>query len=189
MNPDRGNFDYIYEVSPLETYSGKKLHAKRNHVNKFLSLYGERWSFENMTADSALECIEFNREWKKLNERYEDAELSSEEKSAVIMLKNFEKLKLCGGILRVDGKICGCTVGEPTYPDSDTFVVHTEKALYDIVGAYPMLFSRFLKSLGGKYKYVNREDDVGDEGLRKSKLSYNPVFLEEKYSGFTEVVL
>ena len=138
-----------------------------------------------MTADSALECIEFNREWKKLNERYDDAALSSEEKSAVIMLKNFETLKLCGGILRVDGKICGCTVGEPTYPGSDTFVVHTEKALYDTVGAYPMLFSRFLKSLGGKYKYVNREDDVGDEGLRKSKLSYNPVFLEEKYSGFT----
>jgi len=181
--PDRGNFDYLYEVEPLVTYSGKKLHSKRNHMNKFLSLYDGRYSFERITGKNAAECISFNREWSKINESYDTGSLGEEEKCAVTMLENFDAMGLCGGIMRVDGKVCGYTLAEETCPGSDTVVVHIEKALYDIEGVYPAMFSMFLASFGGKYKYVNREDDVNDDGLRKSKLSYNPVQFVEKYDG------
>jgi hypothetical protein len=85
--------------------------------------------------------------------------------------------------IKVDGNIAGYTVGEQTYPGSDTLCIHIEKGLYCITGVYPMLFSSFVKSLSDKFLYVNREDDLDDEGLRYSKLSYNPCAFVEKYGG------
>lgn len=185
--PERGNFDYLYEVLPLETFSGKKLHSKKNHLNKFLSLYGDRYVLEELNNRNAVQCIEFTRMWGDLNRSFDTGELSKEEHSAIVMLENLERLKLFGAVLKVDGKVCGYTIGESAYPDSDTVVIHIEKGVYDIDGVYQMLFSGFLKSLGGKYKYVNREDDVDDEGLRKSKLSYRPCGFVEKYSAEIEI--
>jgi hypothetical protein len=81
--------------------------------------------------------------------------------------------------LRVDGEVVAYTVGEPL--NSDTYIVHIEKAFSDIKGAYPMINQSFVLDRTEKFKYINREDDAGDEGLRKAKLSYNPVFMIEKY--------
>ena len=87
-------------------------------------------------------------------------------------------LDLKGGILRIDGKIVAFTIGEPICPD--TFVVHIEKAYADVPGAYTMINQQFVEHECMDYKYVNREDDAGSEGLRKAKLSYKPVFMVEK---------
>ena len=84
-----------------------------------------------------------------------------------------------GGVLRVDGTVQAFTFGERS--SDDTFVVHVEKALRKYQGAYTAINREFVKSLEGRYKYINREEDTGAENLRKSKLSYHPVFLEEKY--------
>lgn len=184
---DRGNFDYLYDANALCTFSGKKLHSKKNHVNKFLSLYKDRYSFEKMTQTLAKECIGFNKIWEKQNEKFLDQSLVAESKSAKILLENFDKLSLLGAVLKVDGNIVGYTVGGESCVGSDTLVVHIEKGLYEITGVYPMLFSMFVQSLDGKFFYINREDDLDDEGLRKSKLSYNPCAFVEKYSG--EIIL
>ena len=93
-------------------------------------------------------------------------------------LRLFEELDLKGGILRIDGKIVAFTIGEPICPD--TFVVHIEKAYADVPGAYTMINQQFVEHECMDYKYVNREDDAGSEGLRKAKLSYKPVFMVEK---------
>ena len=93
-------------------------------------------------------------------------------------LRLFEELDLKGGILRIDGKIVAFTIGEPICPD--TFVVHIEKAYADVPGAYTMINQQFVEHECMNYKYVNREEDTGAEGLRKAKLSYRPAFLEEK---------
>ena len=179
--PERGNFDYIYEVTPLETFSGKKLHAKRNHLNRFLKLYDGRYEIKPLTKELCEECKEFTKYWNEINAEYASEGLEEEAVSTNILLDNLERFSLSGLCLYVDGKIVGFTLGEESYPGSDTLVVHIEKGLYDIQGVYPMLFSSYLKSLGGKFRYVNREDDVDDEGLRKSKLSYNPCHFVEKY--------
>ena len=87
-------------------------------------------------------------------------------------------MELTGGILRVNGEVVAFTIGEPIC--EDTFVVHIEKAFSDIQGAYPMINQQFVEHECMDYKYINREDDTGAEGLRKAKLSYRPAFLVEK---------
>ncbi len=185
--PDRNNFDYLYEIKPLVTFSGKKLHSKRNHLNRFMSGYKDRFCFEKMTQKTALDCIEFTHKWQKLNENFINDSLMAENKSAVVLLENFENLDLLGGVLYVDGSIVGYTVGKESFPFSDTLVVNIEKGHYDVPGVYPMLFSSFMSLFEDRFKYVNREDDLGDEGLRKSKMSYNPCMMLEKYSGEIEI--
>ncbi len=187
FHDDRGNFDYIYETLPLKTFSGKKLHAKRNHYNKFLSLYGEKFTFENINKKNANECLEFAKMWANLPENKEYEGVQEEFLCVESLLSNFETLDIVGGVLKIDGKVCGITIASETFENSDTICIHIEKGLYDIKGVYPFLFSSFLKSFDGKYKFVNREDDVDDEGLRKSKLSYNPSFFVEKKGCLVEV--
>ena len=78
----------------------------------------------------------------------------------------------------MDNQIVAFTMGEPIC--SDTFVVHIEKAFPDVQGAYPMINQQFVEHECMQYKYVNREEDIGEEGLRKAKRSYRPVFMVEK---------
>ena len=125
------------------------------------------------------ECFQMALEWRNLNEVDEDEEKNAEMSVTLNSLRLFRELQLTGGILRVDGKIVAFTLGEPL--NEDTFVVHIEKALADVEGAYTVINQQFVEhEILGKYKYVNREDDVGQEGLRKAKLSYKPAFLVEK---------
>lgn len=93
-------------------------------------------------------------------------------------LRLFKELHLKGGLLRAGGKVVAFTLGEPVC--DDTFIVHIEKAYADVRGAYPLINQQFLEHEVSGYKYVNREDDTGEEGLRTAKLSYHPVFMVEK---------
>ena len=95
-------------------------------------------------------------------------------------LRLFKELELKGGVLRAGGEVIAFTLGEPV--SEDTFVVHIEKAYSDIRGAYPIINQQFLEHEASQYLYVNREDDTGEEGLRKAKLSYHPVLMVEKGS-------
>ena len=170
--------DYVYESEKLATLSGKKLHSKRNHVNKFKTEYKGRWSYEPITKDNLEECFQMGLKWRNDNGCEEDEEKNAEICVTLNSLRLFEELELVGGILRVDGEIVAFTIGEPIC--SDTFVVHIEKAYADISGAYNMINQQFVEHECMNYKYVNREEDTGSEGLRKAKRSYRPVFMVEK---------
>ena len=178
----RDTSDYIYLAEDLAELKGKKYHSKRNHLNRF---YENDWSFEPLTADNMAECMEMNERWCGENidcEVISDADRSSKMDEQCIVLcsfKYFNELGYIGGVLRVDGKVQAFTFGEPS--SEDCFVVHVEKALKDYQGAYTAINREFVKSLDGRYKYINREEDTGAENLRKAKLSYHPVFLEDKY--------
>ncbi len=169
--------DYIYETEKLTTLAGKKLHAKRNHINKFHALY-EDWSYETLCEDNIEECFQMALRWRELNACDEDEDKIKEMTVTMNALRLFRELDLVGGILRVNGEIVAFTIGEPIC--GDTFVVHIEKAIADIQGAYPMINQQFVIHECQDYAYINREEDTGSEGLRKAKLSYRPVFLEEK---------
>ena len=169
--------DYIYESEKLISLAGKKLHAKRNHINKFKATH-ENWVYESMKEDNLEECFQMALKWRNQNECDEDHEKNAEMCVTLNSLRLFKELELVGGILRIDGEIVAFTIGEAI--SEDTFVVHIEKAFADIQGAYPMINQQFVEHECSKYKYINREEDTGSEGLRKAKLSYRPVFLVEK---------
>lgn len=174
---DRDSADYVYESEKLCTLAGKKLHGKRNHINKFKATF-ENWSYEPVNEENLEECFQMALKWRNQNGCAEDEEKNSEICVTLNALRLFRELHLTGGILRVNGEIVAFTLGEPV--NEDTFVVHIEKAFSDVPGAYTMINQQFVEHECMGYRYVNREDDVGQEGLRKAKLSYKPAFLLEK---------
>lgn len=174
----RDDADYVYESEKLATLSGKKLHGKRNHINKFKATYEGRWSYEKMTTDNVEDCFQMALKWREENGCEEDSEKRSEMCVTLNSLRLLEELELTGGVLRIDGEVVAFTIGEPICPD--TFVVHIEKAFADVQGAYPMINQQFVEHECMKYQYINREEDTGAEGLRKAKLSYRPAFMVEK---------
>lgn len=177
---NRDYFDYIYSLEKLVTLAGKKNQAKRNHINRFKANYS--WSFEEITAENLAECWEMNEEWCRRND-CEDIELLLQEYCAVSRcFKNYDALGLEGALLRVEGRVVAYTMGEIL--NSDTYVIHIEKAFSDIRGAYQMINREFAAVVQKRYPhlvYVNREEDLGFEGLRKAKLSYHPEKMEKKY--------
>lgn len=189
--PNRNSYDYVYMAENLITLKGKKYQSKRNFVSRFKG--NPNWSYEPITPQNASECLEMNKEWCKLYGCLQDKSKQQESCSVRCALNNFEALGLKGGILRVDSKIVAFTIGEKM--NSDTFLVHIEKALTHVTGAYPAISQLFLQHqmkepyISGEeitpemigFTYVNREDDTGDENLRKAKMQYHPAFLIEKY--------
>lgn len=170
--------DYVYESEKLISLAGKKLHGKRNHINKFKALYEGRWAYEPLSKDTLEECFQMALVWRNENSCEDDPEKRGEICVTLNSLRLFEELELTGGLLRLDGKVVAFTIGEEVAPD--TFVVHIEKAYAEIQGAYPMINQQFVEHACHSYPYINREEDTGSEGLRKAKLSYRPVFLVEK---------
>ena len=177
INYDRDIADYIYDCEKLQKMSGRKYHGKKNHINKFKRIY-EDWSYEPVTQENLAECLKMLHEWKELYVERDNLEKNTEVVVSENYLKHREFLGQKAGLLRVDDRVVAFSVGEKI--NSDTFVVHVEKAYGDMPGVYPMICQQFLLHEAGDCTYVNREDDVGDEGLRKSKMSYHPLYLLEK---------
>ena len=174
---DRDVADYVYEQEKLATLSGKKLHSKRNHINRFKQ-DNENWSYESMSKDNLEECFQMALKWRQENGCEGDCGKVAEMCVTLNSLRLFEELGYTGGVLRVNGEVVAFTIGEAV--TEDTFVVHIEKAHAEIQGAYPMINQQFVANECMNYTYINREDDTGSEGLRKAKLSYRPAFLIEK---------
>lgn len=177
LTDDRDQADYVYETEKLATLAGKKLHAKRNHINKFQKLYPD-WSYEKLDDKNMEECFQMALKWRNQNGCEDDPGKNAEMCVALNALRLYKELGQVGGVLRISGEVVAFTIGEELC--EDTFVVHIEKAFAEIDGAYPMINQQFVQHECMQYQYVNREDDAGSEGLRKAKLSYRPVFLVEK---------
>lgn len=173
----RDTEDYVYETEKLIHLSGRKYHGKKNHLNQFKASYPD-WTYETITEENVEECFQMALNWRNANGCESDPEKNQEMCVALNSLRLFRELELKGGLLRADGKVVAFTLGEPVC--DDTFVVHIEKAYAEIRGAYTMINQQFLEHEVSSYLYVNREDDTGDEGLRKAKLSYRPAFMVEK---------
>lgn len=173
---NRDNADYVYLAEKLATLSGKKLHKKKNHINKFMKEYDGRWSYEELNDDNIKEFFNYQVEWCNL-----DNQFLGELGAASTALKNYKALGIVGGILRIDGKIAAVTLGSKSF--DDTMIVHIEKADHNINGAYQMINQQFVIHSCKDVKYVDREEDMGIEGLRKAKESYYPEFTTLNYTG------
>lgn len=175
---DRNNDEYIYLTEKLIGLSGKKLQSKRNHINRFKAENPD-WSFRPITDRSEVEeCLKMLDEWEDLNAERADKTLRYDYIATKTMLDNFETLQLCGGYIQTNGRIVAFSIGEPV--NDDTFTVHVEKAYSGVNGAYTIINQQFAEHCGADYKYINREEDMGFENLRKAKLSYYPEILLEE---------
>lgn len=173
---DRNNDEYIYLSERLVTLSGKKLQSKRNHINRFKTDNPD-WEYFPITSKVELmECADMLDEWENLKDG--EKSLRFDYIATKLMLEHFDYLGLRGGAIRVNGKMIAFTIGEKLTDDS--FVVHVEKAFGDINGAYTIINQQFIQHEASEFKYINREEDMGLESLRKAKMSYQPdVLLEE----------
>ena len=179
ITPIRNSFDYIYESEKLVSLAGKKLQPKRNLLARFKDL--QDCSFEEIDSININECKVFTQKWcKEVGGCKDNHSLHSELCAVGVALKNFSDLKLWGGLIRYKGEVVAYSMGEAL--NSDTVIVHIEKATSSLKGVYQAINNEFVKRFALEHKYVNREDDAGDEGLRRAKESYYPVFMQEKYS-------
>lgn len=173
--------DYIYSAERLSTYAGKALHAKRNFCNRFEGEHS--WRFVPLTRELIPQCLDMLDVWTEENSLRLDKSIHFEHDAIIRAFAAYEELALEGGVLLADGALVGFTVGELCC--ENTFDVHFEKALGEMPGAYPMVcreFARMLRERHPGLEYINREDDMGLEALRQSKLSYRPEYILRKYT-------
>ena len=182
IEPNRNFADYIYTRDKLINLSGKKLQSKRNHINKFKSLYPQ-YTYRPLTEDLIPQCLELEKQWRKVSkddtdEQDLDESLSIELRSMTRAFHRWDRLGLTGGTIWVDDKLVAFTFGCPI--NQTTFDVCVEKADVNYEGAFSIINQEFVKHLPEQYCYINREEDMGNEGLRRAKLSYHPDILLEK---------
>ena len=177
---NRSVSDYIYTVDKLRELKGKKLQSKRNHINRFKR--ENEWEYKSLTNNPYLvkECKTMLDKWMELNKDEKDPSIIYDDFATTIMLENFERLNLRGGLICVDNEIVAFSIGEPL--TKDTIVVHVEKAFTTIHGAYNIINQQFALYETDGYTYINREEDMGVENLRRAKLSYQPDILLEKFN-------
>ncbi len=168
-------WDYLYLHSDLSELKGKRFAGQRNHINKFKESF-PNWSYEEVNEENLKELYSFYLELIKDTPLFDSALFESE------MVKEYLKsgyycFKTKGGFIRAGGEIVSFAFGETV---GDTLFVHIEKARRDIQGAYQMIVKEFASHNGAEF--VNREEDMGIEGLKRSKESYHPIEKLKKYS-------
>lgn len=176
--PYPDGFDYIYRTEDIIGMQGRKYHKKRNHLSQFRNAY-EDHSFAEMTENDFDECIAMSARSYNDKQGYTDKSSVAEQFAIHTYFSHFHELQLKGGVLRVNGNIAGFSIGEEL--SGSTFVTHIEKADVSYKGAYTALTHAFTERFAGGHVYINREEDLGIEGLRKAKESWYPVFLLKKY--------
>lgn len=179
ISTNRDDYDYVYRTEDLLRLAGKKYHGKRNHIARFRE---SDWCYEEIDAGNIGQCAEMLSEWKE--QRRENWDESAENECRVVQdaVEWYDRLGLDGGLLRQNGRVVAFCMGEPL--NRDTYVVHFEKAFSDVQGAYAAINQQFVEHVCQGFSYVNREEDMGEEGLRRAKMSYRPVKLVEKYRAF-----
>lgn len=172
---DRPNYEYVYNRDDLANLAGKKYHKKRNHINKLTLMH--EYEYRQYTDEYYDDCIVLQKKWVEekggMNEDFEDELFVTKE-----ALKNFKELELRCGLIFIDGKLEAFSIGEKF---CNMAVIHIEKANYNIPGLFNLINREFVRNAWTDVDFINREEDMGMEGLRKSKMSYRPAFFIEKY--------
>lgn len=173
----RDKFEYVYYSQDLASLKGKKYHSKKNHISKFSKNHD--WRYVEINPKNKDKYLNFFKKWFTLKCRKKNYCDIPEYRAIQKAIENYEFLNLSGGTIEINGKIVACTLGEEI--NDKIFLIHFEKALPEYNEAYSVINNEFAKFLSKKYEFINREEDMGIPGLRKSKLSYKPAFLVPKY--------
>ncbi|OGD20423.1 MAG: hypothetical protein A2W03_01755 [Candidatus Aminicenantes bacterium RBG_16_63_16] len=175
--PTRDQYDYLYRTENLISLAGSRYHAKRNHISRFSQAADAKYA--SVGESNIAMCAEFQDRWCEKRRCAEDLSLLGEWESVKEALANYPGLGLTGGAFLIEGRVEAFTFGELL--NAETAVVHVEKANPEIPGLYAAINQRFCREHWSRTPFVNREQDLGEPGLRKAKLSYHPFRLVEKY--------
>ncbi|MDE6446253.1 MAG: GNAT family N-acetyltransferase [Alistipes sp.] len=175
---DRALEDYIYRADDLRTLAGRHYQPKRNHINRFKAEYPDH-RYEELTPDRFDECMALEREWRRVHEGH-TSELCAEQRAMQRAFAHFDELGLRGGCIYVGDRLAAFTYGSAV--SDDTFVTHVEKADTAYEGAFTIINKSFAEHLPGQFAFINREEDLGLDGLRHAKLSYHPAELLHKFA-------
>ena len=173
---DRANSDYVYRTESLINLSGRKYHRKRNHLKQFRKRYSYR--YQTLKDDWIEACLELEEQWCRLKSCVENPALLNEEQAIREALLHYHQLDCQGAAIVVDEKVVAFSLGEPLNPD--TALIHLEKADPEFSGSYAVINQEFCQNAWSDFTYTNREQDLGESGLRQSKLSYYPDHLSNK---------
>lgn len=173
---DRAAEDYVYASDDLRNLTGRKYQPKRNHINRFEASYPD-YRYEELTPDRFDECMALEREWRRAHEGH-TAELCAEQRAIRRGFEHFAELGMIGGCLYVGDRLVAFTYGSAL--NDEVFDTHIEKADTEYEGAFTVINKLFARHLPAQFRYIDREEDLGIDGLRQAKLSYHPVFRQSK---------
>jgi len=176
--PDRNQSDYVYLVQDLTELKGRKYHRKRNHIKQFQEKYS--YQYIPLTPEWIPQCLQLETEWCDLRQCEASPGLFNESLAIKEAFTHYEELGVKGGAILINAKVEAFTLGDPLNPE--TVVIHIEKANPAYEGLYPTIHQAFLENQWAGTTYVNREQDLGEEGLRKAKESYFPHHMVNKYT-------
>lgn len=175
---DRDNSDYLFMISDLVSLKGSKYDGKRNLIKNFKSRY--TYTYMPLSDDCATKCLEFEERWCVIKNCDSVEGLKQERLAIKEMAAHFKDFNLIGGAIVIEGKICAVAIAEILNPQ--TLVMHVLKADPNIPGLYQTIHNEFLAHITLPHTYVNFEQDLGIEGLRKAKASYHPCEIIKKYT-------
>jgi len=170
--------DYVYRADDLRDLPGRRYQPKRNHINRFTAAYPD-YRYEPLTSDRFAECMALEREWRRAHEGHA-SELCAEQRAMQRAFEHFEELGLTGGCLYVGDRLVAFTYGSAI--NGSTFDTHVEKADTEYDGAFTVINKLFAQHLPTRFTLIDREEDLGLDGLRRAKRSYHPTFMQRKFT-------
>jgi uncharacterized protein len=177
LEPVRDHFDYVYSTDDLNKLAGGKYHTQRNHINSLGRSY--RYRYEPLREEHLSACLYLCARWCQVKKCDEDLSLMGEWEAIVKVLANYQALSLQGGVILIDDRVQAFSCGELL--NKETAVIHLEKADPELRGLYAVINQQFTREAWAGVPFVNREQDLGEAGLRKAKMSYHPHHLVEKF--------
>ncbi|KGM43237.1 hypothetical protein S1OALGB6SA_1114 [Olavius algarvensis spirochete endosymbiont] len=171
-NPD--DTDYLYTTEKFKTYPGKSMHKKKNLLNQFLN--NNESQLIPLSSDMKSHAKEILEQWQKDSpQKFYQNDFSQ----CAEAIEKYQTLNLTSALAYANGKPIGLIIGEPL--NKDTFVIHFAKANTEVKGVYQYLFSQFARDFCPDYQYMNLEQDLGNASLRKTKISYRPDLMVQKF--------
>ena len=177
VEPMRDHFDYVYRTDDLINLAGGKYHAQRNHINSLARSY--RCRYEPLGEEHLSACLYLCARWCQVKRCECDLSLLGEWEAITAALANFQALSLQGGVILVNDRVEAFSCGELL--NKATAVIHLEKADPELRGLYAVINQQFCRQAWAGVNFVNREQDLGEPGLRTAKMSYHPHHLVEKF--------
>jgi len=178
ITEDRNASDYIYLTTDLAQLPGKNYQKKRNHVSRFLRENPD-YRFIVITPENVHRAVQFEKDWCARYDCGKGRDLSSEQEGILFLLDNFDKMDLMGAMIETNGEIVAMSIAAPI--NNRMVDVMVEKAYHDVNGAYAIINRDFALNCFSDFQFINREDDMGAENLRKAKMSYFPYEIRKKY--------
>jgi hypothetical protein len=177
VEEDRGQWDYLYLASELATLPGNRFHNKKNLLKQFQKNYS--YEYRSLSVNCVETVLDMQTQWCRWHDCESSEALLAENDAVARVLAQWNAIHgLCGGIIRIDGVPAAYTLAEPL--NNETLIIHFEKAASGIKGLYQAINYLFCNDVGINFTYINREQDLGDAGLRQAKLSYNPAAFTKK---------